>query len=77
MLLSAVQQRGYVMYIYIASLLYSIYICIYTYIYLLFIILFHHGLSQDIEYGSLCYTVGPCCYCIHLFEGQHSNHNRS
>ena len=33
----------------------------YTYIYILFYILFHYGLSQDIEYSSLCYTVGPCC----------------
>ena len=27
-------------------------------------ILFHYGLSQDIEYSSLCYTVGPCCLSI-------------
>ena len=25
-----------------------------------FPILFHYGLSQDIEYGSLSCTVGPC-----------------
>ena len=37
---------------------------IYTYIYILFHILFHYGLSQDIEYSSLCYTVGPCCSSI-------------
>ena len=24
--------------------------------------LFHYGLLQDIEYSSLCYTVGPCCF---------------
>ena len=35
----------------------------YTYIYL-FHILFHCGLSQDTEYSSLCYTVGPCCLSI-------------
>ena len=29
-----------------------------------FHILFHYGLSQDIEYSSLCYTVGPCCLSI-------------
>ena len=29
-----------------------------------FNILFHYGLSQDIEYSSLCYTVGPCCLSI-------------
>ena len=27
----------------------------------LFNVLFHYGLSQDIEYSSLCYWVGPCC----------------
>ena len=36
----------------------------YTHIYILFHILFHYGLSQDIEYSSLCYTVGPCCLSI-------------
>ena len=35
------------------------YICIF-----LFQILFHYSLLQDIEYGSLCYTVGPCCLSI-------------
>ena len=30
-------------------------------IYILFHILFHYGLSQDIGYSSLCYTVGSCC----------------
>ena len=28
-------------------------------IYILFYILFHYGLSQDVEYSSLYYTVGP------------------
>ena len=37
----------------------------YIYIYILFHILFHCGLLQDIEYSSLCYTVGPCCLFIH------------
>ena len=27
-------------------------------------ILFQYGLSQDVEYSSLCYTVGPCCLSI-------------
>ena len=36
----------------------------YTHIYILFYILFHYGLSQDIEYSSQCYTVGPCCLSI-------------
>ena len=30
-------------------------------IYILFHIIFHYGLSWDIDYSSLCYTVGPCC----------------
>ena len=32
--------------------------------YTFFNILFHYGLSRDIEYTSLCYTVGPCCLSI-------------
>ena len=34
------------------------------YIYILFHILFHYGLSQDIKYSSLCYIIGPCCLSI-------------
>ena len=26
--------------------------------------IFHYGLSQDIEYSSLYYTVGPCCLSV-------------
>ena len=29
------------------------------YIYIPFHIIFHYGLSQDIEYNFLCYTIGP------------------
>ena len=36
-------------------------ICIYTF---LFYIIFHHGLSQEIGYSALCYTVGPHCLSI-------------
>ena len=36
----------------------------YPYIYIIFHILFHYGLSQEIEYSSLCYTVGPYCLSI-------------
>ena len=36
----------------------------YTSIYILFHILFHYGLLQDMEYSSLCYTVGPDCLSI-------------
>ena len=35
-----------------------------TYISILFHILFHYNLLQDIEYSSLCYTVGPRCLSI-------------
>ena len=34
---------------------------IHTHTYILFHILFCCGLSQDIEYNSLCYIVAPCC----------------
>ena len=34
------------------------------YIYILFHIIFHYGLSQDIDYSSQCYTVGPCYLSI-------------
>ena len=33
----------------------------FTQLYLYIYILFHYGLSQDIGYSCLCYTVGPCC----------------
>ena len=48
------------------SLSLSIYIYIYIYIHthIYFQILFHYGLSQDIEYSSLCCTVGPCCLSL-------------
>ena len=32
--------------------------------YYIYICLFHYRLLQDIKYGSLCYTVGPCCLCF-------------
>ena len=35
---------------------------IYMDIYVLFLILFHYGFFQKIEYSSLCYTVGPAGY---------------
>ena len=34
------------------------YVCVTEYI--SFQMLFHYRLLQDIEYRSLCYTVGPC-----------------
>ena len=35
-----------------------------THLYILFYILFQYGLSQDVEYSSLCYTVEPHCLFI-------------
>ena len=29
------------------------------------------GLSQDIKYSSLCYTVGPCCLSISIYKRLH------
>ena len=42
------------------------YIKIYVYIYILFLILFHCGLSQDIECSPLCCPVGPCLSILHV-----------
>ena len=42
------------------------YICIYKDIYILFNILFHYGLSQDIEYSSLCCTVDFIIYPLYM-----------
>ena len=39
---------------------------IYIYIYILYHILLHYGLSQDVEYSTLCCTVGPCCLSIFI-----------
>ena len=33
-------------------------------LYILFHVLFHYSLSQDIEYSFLCCLVGPCCLSI-------------
>ena len=43
---------------------YSKVIELYVYKHSYFNILFHSGLSQDTEYSSLCYAVGPCCLSI-------------
>ena len=42
----------------------AIQLYIYIYLSILFQILFHYRLSPDIEYSSLCYTVGPCLFYI-------------
>ena len=46
------------------SLLYIKVTLVYNYRHSFLYILFHYGLSQDIAYSSLCYTVGPCCSSI-------------
>ena len=64
-------------YIYIYWTIVDLYCCVnfcctakwlsHRHIYNLYYVLFHYGLSQDIEYSSLCYTVVPCCihfYCL-------------
>ena len=38
---------------------------------MLFHIIFHYGLLQDIEYGSLWYTVGPCCLHMNILTYSH------
>ena len=47
-------------------LLYSKVTQLYTYKHSFFYILFYYGLSQDIEYSSLCYTVGPVVYPFYI-----------
>ena len=39
----------------------------YIYIHSLSYIIFHHGLSQELGYSSLCYTVGLHCISILFF----------
>ena len=56
MLISAVQQSD----------------SLYIYTYIIFHILFHYGLSQDIECSSLCYTVGFCMYYLAI-NGTHTH----
>ena len=52
--------------VYIYSLIiFTLQYCIGFAIYSLFHIIFHYGLLQDVEYRSMCYTVGPCFF--HLF----------
>ena len=49
-LISTVQQSESYIYVYMCKIF--------------FCILFHYGLSLDIEYNSLCYTIRPCCLFI-------------
>ena len=47
--------------------------CIHIHVYILFQILFHYRLLQDIKYSSLCFIVGPCCLgVVHtVFKNNH------
>ena len=41
--------------------------CVCVCIHILFHILSHYGLSENIEYNSLCYRVGPCCLSNYIY----------
>ena len=45
-------------------LVYRKVIQLYIHVHILFCIFFHYCLLEDIEYSSLCQTVGPCCLSI-------------
>ena len=46
------------------SIMYIMYMCVCVYIH--FQILFYYRLLQDIEYSSLCYTVGPSLSVLYI-----------
>ena len=63
MLTSVGEQNDSVIHTYVCvSVYFYMYVCIYVCVCvcILFHILFHYDLSPDIEYCSLCYTVGSC-----------------
>ena len=66
---SIVDLQCYVSFWYTAKWFSCVYIFIYIhiYIYILFQILFPCGVLQDIDYSSLCYTVGPCCFYLFIY----------
>ena len=39
---------------------------LHKYTYIVFEIIFHHKILQDIDYSSLCYTVDLCCL-LHIY----------
>ena len=51
------------LYIYIYVYIYM-YMSTYTYTYTHFYVIFHYGLSQDIEYNFLCYAAGLNCLSV-------------
>ena len=40
---------------------------LYKYTYIIFEIIFHHRLLQDIDYSPLCHRVNLCCFMHYLF----------
>ena len=52
-------------------LVYSKVIQLYIYIYILFQIPFYYRLLQDIEYSSLCYTVGPLLFIYFMYSSMY------
>ena len=40
----------------------------YIFFFFLFLILFHQSLLQNIEYSSLCYRVGSCCFLFYVWQ---------
>ena len=48
------------------SVIHMLHSVIGSYIDILFHILFTYRLSQDIDCGSLCYTVGPCLSILYI-----------
>ena len=53
------------------------YTYIYIYIYIIFHIFFHYGLSEETEYSSLCYTLGPCLSVLYIIVCIFSSHTPS
>ena len=41
---------------------------LYIHTYIIFEIIFHHRLLQDIDYNSICYAVNLCCISIFLIR---------
>ena len=59
------QNSSFLFYLLLYSWIYNVVLIFsYTHTYILLKIIFHYGLSQDIEYSSLCNTSGPCCLSI-------------
>ena len=64
MLISSIQQSYLVIFINICIYILFHILYLYVYMYILFHIHFHYDLSQESEYDSLGFTVGPCCLSI-------------